>query len=477
MEWLIAEVFGPAKDIGDWLAGARNDEEALAGIPLGILSGGIFRGTPYTATKSYVFRTHCQEPLAQMIDGLKRADQELANLPPDVATEIRNLQQIVNGSVGTISLHEDAMYYAGSDIGEYGRRGWSAVIRNLKGVPFPSAAQPSEAPAGDTDAELLRACGLPAEPAANVRKSFDMAVQLIQRSRDDGDAAAAVALATAVARAGGQNVQSLPFGYEGPGVEHEGWLRREDLTRWLTQLGSLVAGGRFNADSARLAVEYALREYWLRAERFDAWRPGMPSGSGWTDVIQPQAAGIARATQMAAEPASWPPVQVTPAAIAPAPDVPWRDVAQAATPEPAAEANNGPAVQSADAVPETKEPQRCADENEDHGDTQAVFSLLKVFTNGLADERLSKAAKFLQNDTLTTNDKLTEIDALMPFPATASSQQLGALLGVTKQAVMKTDWWIQHRKGERENEIGRRGASHRDRAKQYEGNQTGDADE
>ncbi|MGA2065807.1 MAG: hypothetical protein ABSG86_12600 [Thermoguttaceae bacterium] len=139
MEWLISEVFGPAKTIGDWLAGARNDEEALAGIPLSILSGGIVRGAPYTATKSYVFRAHCQEPLAQMIDGLKRADQELANLPPDVTTEIRNLQQIVNGSVGTISLHEDAMYYVGSDIGEYGRRGWSAVIRNLKGVPFPLA--------------------------------------------------------------------------------------------------------------------------------------------------------------------------------------------------------------------------------------------------------------------------------------------------------------------------------------------------
>lgn len=157
---------------------------------------------------------------------------------------------------------------------------------------------------GPDYAELLRACGLPAEPAANVRDGFDMAVRLIQRGRAESDAAAAVALAAVVGRAGGQNVRSLPFGYDGPRVEHEGWLRREDLTRWLTQLGGLVVGGRLNADSARLAVEYAIREYWLRAEQFDEWQPGMKSGSGWIEVIQPQAAGIARAAQMAAEPAA-----------------------------------------------------------------------------------------------------------------------------------------------------------------------------
>ncbi|MBM4094249.1 MAG: hypothetical protein FJ276_33300 [Planctomycetes bacterium] len=147
------------------------------------------------------------------------------------------------------------------------------------------------------NAKLLRACGLPAEPAADERRFFQLATLLIQRGGVETDAAAAVALAEAVSRAGGQNVESLPFGYEGPRVEHEGWLRREDLTRWLTQLGRMVAGDRFNADSARLAVEYALREYWLRSERFDAWRPGMRSGSGWTEVVQPQAAGIARATE------------------------------------------------------------------------------------------------------------------------------------------------------------------------------------
>ena len=178
------------------------------------------------------------------------------------------------------------------------------LLRWLNELPRQSEALVERLVAGPDNAELLAACGLTAEPAADVRDTFDMAVRLIQRGRDDSDAVAAVALATAVARAGGQNVRSLPFGYDGPRVEHEGWLRREDLTRFLTQLGGLVVGSQFNADAARKAVEFALHEFWLQVKQFDEWQPGMKSGSGWIEVIQPQAAGIARAAQIAAEPAT-----------------------------------------------------------------------------------------------------------------------------------------------------------------------------
>jgi hypothetical protein len=51
---------------------------------------------------------------------------------------------------------------------------------------------------------------------------------------------------------------------------------------------------------------------------------------------------------------------------------------------------------------------------------------------------------------------------------------LGELVGVTKQAVLKTDWWIQHRKGEKSDEVGRRHISHQERAKQHEQNQPSD---
>lgn len=97
-----------------------------------------------------------------------------------------------------------------------------------------------------------------------------------------------------------------------------------------------------------------------------------------------------------------------------------------------------------------------------------TIALMRVFTNGIADDRIEKATRLLANDELTVNEKLSKIDALIPFPATASAEQLGGMLGVTKQAVLKTDWWIRNRKGEKESEVGRRREAHRKRAKSYE---------
>jgi len=96
------------------------------------------------------------------------------------------------------------------------------------------------------------------------------------------------------------------------------------------------------------------------------------------------------------------------------------------------------------------------------------IALLRVYTNGISDDRIKKAGEVLIDDKLTTNERLKKIYELIPIPPTASAQQLGELLGVTKQAVLKTDWWIQNRKGERENEVGRRRAGHQKRAKEYE---------
>ncbi len=106
-----------------------------------------------------------------------------------------------------------------------------------------------------------------------------------------------------------------------------------------------------------------------------------------------------------------------------------------------------------------------------------VVALLSMFTNGVSDDRIKQAAQLLINDKLTANEKLTKIDTLIPFPATASAEQLGEMLGVTKQAILKTDWWKQNRKGEKDNEIGRRRAGHKNRAEDYEPPGTKDDDE
>ncbi len=98
----------------------------------------------------------------------------------------------------------------------------------------------------------------------------------------------------------------------------------------------------------------------------------------------------------------------------------------------------------------------------------ASFALLSVFTRGVSDERLKQASRVLVDAQLSVNQKLERIDALMSFPPTASAKRLGEMLGVTKQAILKTSWWKQNRQGEKNNEIGRRHAGHLQRAKYFE---------
>lgn len=98
----------------------------------------------------------------------------------------------------------------------------------------------------------------------------------------------------------------------------------------------------------------------------------------------------------------------------------------------------------------------------------ALQMLLRVFTNGVMDEKIDRAASVLQDTTLTADEKLTKIDGMIPFPPTVSAATLGRLVGVTKQAVMKEAWWTNNRKGEKENAIGRRRAKHCERSEQQE---------
>ena len=169
MQWLINEVFAQAAAIGDQLAGAYNEDE----VPVGVYKTVRMGDTIYPATKGIVFKACCQEELARMISGLKRAGLELTDLPPGISAEIRNLQRIVNGAVGTISYYDGAAYYAGTDIGECGKRGWSAVIRHLKGMPFPSAeAAPEKSKLTPPAPARWEPCSLRPPPPFFARTSF-----------------------------------------------------------------------------------------------------------------------------------------------------------------------------------------------------------------------------------------------------------------------------------------------------------------
>lgn len=99
------------------------------------------------------------------------------------------------------------------------------------------------------------------------------------------------------------------------------------------------------------------------------------------------------------------------------------------------------------------------------GQSEPVAALLRLFTNGVADDRIQQAAQIVASTQLSVGEKLEAIHRLLPIPPTASAQDIASALGVSKQAILKTEWWIQNRKSEKENEVGRRRNWHRERAK------------
>ena len=82
--------------------------------------------------------SHLADNYRRMVAGLERASPELSTLPSAVADELRRLQRIVNGAHDTIGFGDAGKYYANSDLGAVGKRGWQAVLRHIKPLPFPS---------------------------------------------------------------------------------------------------------------------------------------------------------------------------------------------------------------------------------------------------------------------------------------------------------------------------------------------------
>lgn len=99
-------------------------------------------------------------------------------------------------------------------------------------------------------------------------------------------------------------------------------------------------------------------------------------------------------------------------------------------------------------------------------DSSAMQRVLSIYTSGVMDEKANQAAVILNDTALTVSEKLARIDKLIPIPPTNSAAMLGKALGVERQAVIKTKWWTQNRRGEQTNLTGRRQAVHDKRIKQ-----------
>jgi hypothetical protein len=94
--------------------------------------------------------------------------------------------------------------------------------------------------------------------------------------------------------------------------------------------------------------------------------------------------------------------------------------------------------------------------------------LLLIYTSGAAMEQFDDLEGILSDGNTTADEKLREINRRLPIPPSTSAQQLAHALGVTKTAVLKTEWWHQNRRGERQSTSGRREEMLKERGRRWD---------
>lgn len=94
------------------------------------------------------------------------------------------------------------------------------------------------------------------------------------------------------------NPTHLPFGYTGPRVQSRGWVDRDALERVGKQIVGLMRPqmpAEKVATAVQDAVSASIRLGFMEEQQYDAWRPGMRSGSGWRSAVATTPYGASRA--------------------------------------------------------------------------------------------------------------------------------------------------------------------------------------
>jgi hypothetical protein len=159
-------------------------------------------------------------------------------------------------------------------------------------------------PSDETLFEILRISQRDIEKIPASAEELRLARALVPppRLRHDGRIEHAVALlASAMGRMPQYNPTHLPFGYQGPIIKSSGWLDRDDLDLVAKQIVGLTWIDSKPDDVACVvgqAISNAINLSLLEQTDYDAWRPGMRSGSGWREAVCATAYGVAKAKSL-----------------------------------------------------------------------------------------------------------------------------------------------------------------------------------
>lgn len=94
------------------------------------------------------------------------------------------------------------------------------------------------------------------------------------------------------------NPVHLPFGYSGPRVQSHCWIDQTTVDRVTKQIVGLIFHDR-DPDAIAVTIEHAITEAvrlgFVDQRQYDAWQPGMASGSGWRYALMATPYGVTKA--------------------------------------------------------------------------------------------------------------------------------------------------------------------------------------
>lgn len=175
----------------------------------------------------------------------------------------------------------------------------------------PSGPHPATEDGGErilSDVVLLRICRvsrndpqLTPEWISELRLAARLVGDLPVR-QEVGLRAAVTLLASTLGKLTQFNPRHLPFGYHGPQVRSRDWIERQALERVGKQIVGLTrqdSAPEAVASAVSRAVSESVRLGFLEQREYDAWRPGMRSGTGWRVIVSATPYGVTKAQHFA----------------------------------------------------------------------------------------------------------------------------------------------------------------------------------